>query len=280
MPDDVGGPPLPDGEGAEGPKGPESRDRSAAEEFPAVVLDDAFVEAAEIHEPTAAERLRLASTERAEPEAAGEFGFGYLDGPAAFGDPGGYPGGEEDPDDALGEFGEPGDFGEFGAGPFGPGEGPGGYGEFGRLGGLGGEGFEAQGGGFDRLPGPGLQDDEGRFDRSDYLHYLRYLPEQDEAEEFGLGPCLPPAGYGGAPIPAPGHRAQPHSWRPVRWQRPVACVLAMVMGISVIAFALIAIQRAGSAGSGDPGGGAPPASERDQPEEEAAADAEVAEGTS
>nr|WP_245240532.1 hypothetical protein [Streptomyces spiramenti] len=39
---------------------------------------------------------------------------------------------------------------------------------------------------------------------------------------------------------------------PGRWQRPMACVLAMVMGLSVVAFALIAVQRSGSAQRVDP----------------------------
>ncbi|MDT0342733.1 SCO2584 family spore wall biosynthesis protein [Streptomyces litchfieldiae] len=213
MPEDVGGLPFRDGDG------PDSEDRGAADEaFASVVLDDDFVEAAEVHEPTAAERILYAAMERAEAEAAAELGF-YRDPDL---DPGASDGlaGFDDEEDA---------------------------------------------------------DDEGRFDRSDYT---RYFPDDDEADDIppGLGPygSRPMYGYedgvGTGAIRGPGAReAQPPPWRPVRWQRPVACVLAMVMGISVIAFALIAIQRAGSAQSREP--------ERDD-EEQTIVDADFSEGGS
>jgi hypothetical protein len=193
VPDDVGGQPFRDGDG------PDSEDRGTADEaFAAVVLDDAFVEAAEIHEPTAAERILYAAMERAESEAAAELGF-YRDPDLDPGASDGLAGFDDDDDDA---------------------------------------------------------DDEGRFDRSDYT---RYLPDDEADDGQGpiSGPYAPRAGFEGGPgggaIRGPGAREeQPPPWRPLRWQRPVACVLAMVMGISVIAFALIAIQRAGAAQSRDP----------------------------
>jgi hypothetical protein len=177
--DDVGGLPFPDFEDGEGP---DNRDHGAADEvFAAVVLDEAFVEAARIHEPTAAERLLHAELERAEAEAG-------------HGEPADFP-----PDAAgLDPLGFPGDF-STGGDPV----------------------------GFDEL-----YDDEGRFDRSDYIR----ADPGDGPEE---------------PAPAVSQRAVPGR-PPARWQRPVACVLAMVMGISMIAFALIAVQRAGSAQRTDP----------------------------
>lgn len=66
MPDDVGGTPFPDGADPEDPV-----DRGGAhEDFAAVVFDEDFVRAAEIHEPTAVERLLAAAQARAEAEAA------------------------------------------------------------------------------------------------------------------------------------------------------------------------------------------------------------------
>ncbi|WP_461035126.1 SCO2584 family spore wall biosynthesis protein [Streptomyces mayteni] len=240
MPDDVGGLPSPNGEG------PNSEDLGAADEaFASVVLDEAFIEAAEVHEPTAAERILYAALERAESEAeleaeaGGEIGF-YRDPDL---DPGS--------SDGLAGF-------ESGGGQAGfLGEGPDG---------------EDEG------------DDEGRFDSSDYTRYLADLPdgeyddqaEQAEQDELAFGGPYPPygGGYGGVVIPGsggavgpgPAHAEAAAGWRPVRWQRPVACVLAMVMGISVIAFALIAIQRAGSGGSRLPGPTPPAPTEPTEPE--------------
>jgi hypothetical protein len=183
VPDDVGGPPFANGEG------PESQDRGAADEaFAAVVLDEDFVEAAAIHEPSAAERILYAALERAESEAAG--------------DPSYYPEPELDP--GLGE----------------------------RIAEYDIEALED------------LDDEEGRFDRSDYT---RYLPDDDDEDDIAAYGAYTPYQAGAtAPYAAPAA-----AWRPGRWQRPVACVLAMVMGISVIAFALIAIQRAGAAPRSD-----------------------------
>lgn len=157
MPNDVGGRPFPNGEE------PEGRDRGAAEELAAVVLDEAFVEAARIHEPTAAERILRAALERAESES-------------------------EPPDPPPPPGGGAGDL-------------------------------------FDDVFAEGCPADEGRFDRSDYTRY----PLDDTVAAEASRPSGPPAR------------------RPTRWQRPVACVLAMVVGLGMIALALTAVQRSGTA---------------------------------
>lgn len=183
--------------------GPDRQERGAADEaFAAVVLDDDFVAAAAIHEPSAAERILHAALERAESEAAGEQPYRP----------------EPDLDPGTAEF--VGDLDE------------------------------------------DADDDEGRFDRSDYT---RYLPEEfrdadDDPAQGTLGGYAagpPPRGYVPRPTPGPppaaGASHRPYgTWGMARWRRPVACVLAMVMGISVIALALIAIQRAGAAQRGEP----------------------------
>ncbi|MFI1012921.1 hypothetical protein [Streptomyces sp. NPDC020965] len=64
MPDDVGGRPFPDGWEPDDDRG------GADEDFAPVVFDEDFVRAAEIHEPTAVERLLAAAQARAEAEAA------------------------------------------------------------------------------------------------------------------------------------------------------------------------------------------------------------------
>ncbi|MGI5352379.1 hypothetical protein ACQEU8_29950 [Streptomyces sp. CA-250714] len=199
MPDDVGGRPFPDGEE------PEYRDHGAADdEFASVVLDEDFVRAAEVHEPSAAERI-LASAqshaEQAEREnlRAAEDGFGYGRHDGEF------------PHDEFGDADDP----------------------------------------YDDDP----DDDEGRFDRSDYR--LEYdgsegcPPELDPAFEhgsdFGYGHTYGRyATRGGGPRPYRGHRG---------WQRPVAWVLAVVMGIGMVALAFSAVYRGTSNQRQDP---APP----------------------
>ncbi|MFE6184220.1 hypothetical protein ACFQ6U_07315 [Streptomyces sp. NPDC056465] len=105
MPDDVGGKPFPDGWEPDDDRG------GADEDFASVVFDEDFVRSAEIHEPTAVERLLAAAQARAEAEASrARSGAGSLDddlyddgyGPdglygreRAFGDP-------FDPDDPYG----------------------------------------------------------------------------------------------------------------------------------------------------------------------------------
>lgn len=65
MPDEVGGRPFPDGDE------PDNHHRGAAdEEFASVVFDEDFVRSAQIHEPSAVERMLAAAQARAEAEAA------------------------------------------------------------------------------------------------------------------------------------------------------------------------------------------------------------------
>lgn len=74
MPDDVGGRPFPDGWEPDDDRG------GAEEDFAAVVFDEDFVRSAEIHEPTAVERLVAAAQARAEAEASrARSGGGALD---------------------------------------------------------------------------------------------------------------------------------------------------------------------------------------------------------
>ena len=76
MPDDVGGQPFPDGEE------PDDRHHGAADdEFASVVFDEDFVRAAEVHEPTAVERILAAAQSHAESETARAFEDGYGYGP-------------------------------------------------------------------------------------------------------------------------------------------------------------------------------------------------------
>ncbi|MFF9205177.1 hypothetical protein ACF1AE_25830 [Streptomyces sp. NPDC014986] len=108
VPEDVGGTPFPDGWEPD-----DDHDRGVSdEEFASVVLDEAFVRAAEVHEPTAVERLLAAAQARAEaeahrPPARGERYDGY----------GGHRGGpgHDDPDDGPGslddDYGFPGPYG-------------------------------------------------------------------------------------------------------------------------------------------------------------------------
>ncbi|MFI6942727.1 hypothetical protein ACIBI4_25930 [Streptomyces sp. NPDC050418] len=65
VPEDVGGMPFPDGREPD-----DDHDHGGAdEEFASVVFDEDFVRAAQIHEPTAVERLLAAAQARAEAEA-------------------------------------------------------------------------------------------------------------------------------------------------------------------------------------------------------------------
>lgn len=63
MPDDVGGRPFPNGWEPDDDRG------GADEDFASVVFDEDFVRAAEVHEPTAVERLLAAAEARAEADA-------------------------------------------------------------------------------------------------------------------------------------------------------------------------------------------------------------------
>jgi hypothetical protein len=148
VPDDVGGTPFSDG----------SDHGGADDEFAAVVLDEAFVRSARIHEPSAQERLRAAAQARAEAETRTKVGD-------AEDDPG------FDPDDGY---------------------------------------------------GIGYRDDE-------------YGADWDE-DEHG------PYRY---------RRPGSHT----RWHRTVAWVLAIVMGIGVVALTVTAVYRGASSGRQQP---APP----------------------
>lgn len=155
----MGGKPFPDGEEPdEHHHGSHGR---ADEEFASVVFDEEFVRSAQIHEPSAVERMLAAAEARAEAEAA-------RSGPG-FGPDG------DDPDEGLlrrrGRRGPADDYDAYG-------------------------------------------DDE--YDDGDYQPY---------------GP------YGGSLRP---YRGSP------RWHRPVAWVLAVVMGIGLVALAFSAVYRGAS----------------------------------
>ncbi|MET9665814.1 hypothetical protein ABZY19_10625 [Streptomyces sp. NPDC006475] len=151
MPDDVGGRPFPDGWEPDDDRG------GADEDFASVVFDEDFVRAAEIHEPTAVERLLAAAQARAEAEAAhAGSGMGHPD--------------EEFYDD--------------------------GYSPYSRE--------------------YGYDDGDGRdFD--------------EEAGPYGR--------HGGALRPYRGS---------ARWHRPVAWLLALLMGIGMVALAFTAVYRGAS----------------------------------
>ncbi|MER6674645.1 hypothetical protein [Streptomyces sp. NPDC000983] len=151
VPEDVGGTPFPDGWDPDN-----DHDRGVSdEEFASVVFDEAFVQAATLHEPTAVERLLAAAQARAEASEAEarrtrRRGERYDDG-------------------------------------------------------YGSAGF-----------------------RSD-----RDLDDPDVLEDR----------YG-----APG----PHGKQVARWHRPVAWMLALIMGIGMVALAFTAVYRGASSGSRDP----------------------------
>ncbi|MFD9814807.1 hypothetical protein [Streptomyces sp. NPDC059080] len=154
MPDDAGGTPFPDGEQ------PDEHDHgshgAADEDFASVVFDEAFVRSAQIHEPSAVERLVAAAEARA----------GLAVGPEQ-------------------ESGDP----------------------------------------FDDPRGPAPYD----------------------ARDDAFAPYGPYGPHGGALRP---YRGTAH------WHRPVAWVLAVVMGVGLVALAFTAVHR--TAGAGAPG--RPPAS--------------------
>ncbi|MFF8842908.1 hypothetical protein ACF08N_09250 [Streptomyces sp. NPDC015127] len=157
MPDDVGGRPFQDGGDPE-----DSVDRGGADQdFASVVFDEDFVRAAEIHEPTAVERLLAAAEARAEAEAA-------RSGPR----------GAPSDDDLYDEL-----------------RGPDGYGH--------GRGREYR----------------------------------DEDEDDDLDTASPYGRHGGALRPYRGT---------ARWHRPVAWILALVMGIGMVALAFTAVYRGAS----------------------------------
>ncbi|GEB51192.1 SCO2584 family spore wall biosynthesis protein [Streptomyces cacaoi] len=228
MPDEVGGQPFPDGEE------PEYRDHGAAdEEFASVVFDEDFVRSATVHEPTAAERRLAADRSRADGEN-GETGAPRIIEDAPGHGPGGDPYGPADEADA-----------------------------------------DAAG-----STGTDSADDEGRFDRSDYGGLSGapgapgvpgvpgaaapfppfdpsappvggYPPELDPAYEHGSDYGYAYGAYGargrfGGPYGARGRSARPYRGS-ASWQRPIAWVLAVVMGIGMVALAFVAVYR-GAAG--------------------------------
>ncbi|MEU6670653.1 hypothetical protein [Streptomyces sp. NPDC046727] len=152
VPEDVGGTPFPDGWEPD-----DDHDHGVSdEEFASVVFDEAFVQAATVHEPTAVERLLAAAQARAEASEA-----------------------EARRARARGERYD--------------------------------DGYDPEGVGFGQ-------------DRDD--------DEPDDTYVLGDGPY---GAYG----------------KQVRWHRPVAWVLAVVMGIGMVALAFAAVYRGGSSGSRD-----------------------------
>ncbi|MER0479871.1 hypothetical protein ABR737_16250 [Streptomyces sp. Edi2] len=167
MPDDVGGKPFPDGE--EPDEHHHGSHGKADEEFASVVFDEEFVRSAQIHEPSAVERMLAAAEARAEAEAA-------RSGPG-FGPEG------DDPDET------------------------------------------------------GLRRHRRVRGSDDFDGYTDYA-EYDDDSEFGDYPPYGPYGpYGGALRP---YRSS------TRWHRPVAWVLAVVMGIGLVALAFSAVYRGSS----------------------------------
>ncbi|CAM5307152.1 hypothetical protein SALBM135S_04773 [Streptomyces alboniger] len=162
MPEDVGGTPsFPDGWEPD-----DDRDRGGAdEEFASVVFDEDFVRAAEVHEPSAVERLLAAAQARAEATEA-ENRRARMRGPA-----------RDTPDDEYYDDGFDPDEGEFG---------------------------------HDDL------DEAGGHDADD----RRY----------------------GRPGRHPGQ---------ARWHRPVAWLLALLMGVGMVALAFTAVYRGASSGRQD-----------------------------
>lgn len=161
MPDDVGGRPFPDGWEPDDDRG------GADEDFATVVFDEDFIRSAEIHEPTAVERLLAAAQARAEAEASrARSGGGAID------------------DDLYDE----------GYGP---------NGLYGRE--------RAFGESFDPDDPDGFYgDDSGPYGR-----------------------------HGGSLRPYRGS---------ARWHRPVAWLLALLMGIGMVALAFSAVYRGAAAG--------------------------------
>ncbi|WP_340561554.1 SCO2584 family spore wall biosynthesis protein [Streptomyces sp. GSL17-111] len=184
MPDEATGPPSFDDEG------PDDRDHGAENVFDAVVLDEDFIRAAVVHEPTAAERHRAAARARAEAEAAASREEARGHG----GPEGGHGGPEGHPDDA---------------------------------------------------------DDDGfssRYPSYDYLDSEDDDPFDDDAVRAHPNPHYAEWAAGRSAR----HRA------PVRWYRPVAWVLAVLMGVGAVAMALTAAQRGAPAQREEPRN--PPAS--------------------
>ncbi|NGO67913.1 hypothetical protein [Streptomyces boncukensis] len=216
MPDDVGGQPFPDGEE------PDSRDHGAADdEFASVVFDEDFVRAAEVHEPTATERILAAAQSHAESEQRriAEEGHGYRRG-----EPDG-----DDPDDDEGRFDRSDYAAEYDGLPD--------YGDYGPYGGYSPH----------RGEHPARDHPECDF-RSPYGPGTPGCPpELDPAFEHGSDYGYGRSGRDGAYGPDGSRPYRGH----VAWQRPVAWVLAVVMGIGMVALAFSAVYR-GASGQREP----------------------------
>ncbi|WP_346777016.1 hypothetical protein [Streptomyces sp. HNM0575] len=236
------------------------------------MLDEDFVRSAPVHEPTAVERILAAAQSHPESETARGFEDGYGYGPGADGefgfgdDPGGHEGHEgperldglagpeeaDDEDDDEGRF-DRSDYTEY----LEPGDGE----EY--------DHYESHGPGRYEPYGPYDHNsfgDTGRwtayqygrfapFDQYDqYGQYIRFGPGRRYDPRFDLG-----EEHGSdfrRPRPAHArHGASTHR-RPyrghARWQRPVAWLLALVMGIGMVALALGAVYRGTSQQRQDP----------------------------
>lgn len=159
VPDDVGGRPFPDGWEPDDDRG------GADDDFASVVFDEDFVRSAEVHEPTAVERLLAAAQARAEAEATrARSGGGSLDDDHY--DDGHGPDGAYGRETAFGDFYDP-------------------------------------------------DDPDGAYD--------------DEHGPYGR--------HGGSLRPYRGA---------ARWHRPVAWLLALLMGIGMVALAFTAVYRGAS----------------------------------
>jgi hypothetical protein len=228
VPDDVGGQPFPDGDE------PEFHHGGADDEFASVVLDEDFVRSAEVHEPTAVERILSAAQSHAESEPSRGLDEVYGHGPGDDGElePDGV---DDDPDDDEGRF----DRSDYTA-----------YAEYAEYAEGEDEGPDAETYGPGHLPF-GLQHSDGP---SPYRGYgLRTGPyATDHAGEFV--PSRPGYDLGdehgsdyGFFYGAGGPAARPPRGQ-FRWQRPVAWVLAVVMGIGMVALAVSAVYRSDPSG--------------------------------
>jgi hypothetical protein len=235
VPDDVGGQPFPNGEE------PEYRHHGAADdEFASVVFDEDFVRSAAVHEPTAAERILAAAQSHAESETARGFEDGYGYGPGAEGEF------DLEVDELDEESDEEDDEGRFDSSD---------YSEYLDL--ADGEDYEHYGPYYDPYGPYSTLGDTTQFEQqfrqynqfehySQFGMYRRYDPRLELGEEHGSDYR---GGYG-----RPGrHSAASRTYRGhVRWQRPVAWVLAVVMGIGMVALALSAIYHGTSQQRQDP----------------------------
>jgi len=232
VPDDVGGQPFPDGDE------PEYRHHGGADdEFASVVLDEHFVRSAEVHEPSAMERILAASHSPVarKPQVAEESSEpddGEPEEEAAEADEGRFDRSDYTEYVDLGDLSDP-------AGP----------GSHRRRG--------AQG--FYELPADDTPfgRDAGLAGEPWHRRTTRWDPALDAAEEHGsdhdyASPYRPAAwrsrrGPGGSygPHGAYGERGGQYGGHE-RWQRPVAWVLAVITGIGLVALAMSAVYLGGT----------------------------------